>query len=44
MHLTTIDYLIIAAYFVIVVGIGLWFRNRAGKNISEYFISGRSLP
>ncbi|MDA8744636.1 Na+:solute symporter [Rubripirellula amarantea] len=44
MILTTIDYVVIAAYFVVTIGIGLWFRSRASKDISEYFISGRSLP
>ncbi|MDG1872300.1 MAG: Na+:solute symporter [Mariniblastus sp.] len=44
MTLTTIDFLIIALYFVLTLGIGFWFRSRASKDISEYFISGRSLP
>lgn len=44
MILTTIDYIVIAAYFAITIGIGLWFRARAGKDIAEYFVSGRSLP
>ncbi|QDS94574.1 Sodium/glucose cotransporter [Roseimaritima multifibrata] len=44
MILTAVDYLVIAAYFAITLGIGLWFRNRASKDITEYFISGRSLP
>jgi Na+/proline symporter len=44
MILTFIDYVIIVAYFLVTLGIGLWFRNRASKDISEYFISGRSLP
>ena len=44
MTLTTVDYLIIVLYFVAMLGIGFWYRSRAGKNITEYFISGRSLP
>ena len=44
MILTFLDYVVIAVYFAVTIGIGLWFRNRAGKNITEYFVSGRSLP
>jgi SSS family solute:Na+ symporter len=44
MTLTWIDYLIIGLYFAVTVSIGFWFRRQAGKNLSEYFISGRSLP
>ncbi|QDT12665.1 sodium:solute symporter family protein [Planctomycetes bacterium K23_9] len=44
MILTTIDYVVIAVYFTVTIGIGLWFRNRASKDIAEYFVSGRSLP
>ena len=44
MILTFLDYVVIAIYFAVTIGIGLWFRNRAGKNITEYFVSGRSLP
>lgn len=44
MILTLIDYVIIAAYFLVTIGIGLWFRARANKDISEFFISGRALP
>lgn len=44
MTLSTVDYLIIVLYFAVMLGIGFWYRSRAGKNITEYFISGRSLP
>ncbi|MDH5643951.1 MAG: sodium:proline symporter, partial [Gemmatimonadota bacterium] len=44
MQLTAPDWTIIVLYFVIALGIGLAFRKRAGKNLTEYFISGRSLP
>ena len=44
MTLTILDYSIIVLYFVVMLGIGFWYRSRAGKNIAEYFISGRSLP
>ncbi|EIQ01246.1 Na+/proline symporter [Opitutaceae bacterium TAV1] len=44
MTLTAVDWIIIAAYFAICLGIGLVFRKRAGKNLEEYFVSGRQLP
>jgi Na+/proline symporter len=39
-----LDWLIVGAYFVLSAGIGLAFMKRAGKNVSEFFVSGRSLP
>ncbi|MBL8755134.1 MAG: Na+:solute symporter [Planctomycetes bacterium] len=44
MHLELIDWAIIAGYFVLSLGIGLWFKNKAGESFVEYFASGRSLP
>jgi len=39
-----LDWIIVAGYLVFAVGVGLVFRKRAGKNITEYFLSGRNLP
>ena len=39
-----LDWIIVAAYVVFALSIGLIFRKRAGKSISEYFLSGRNLP
>ena len=44
MRITALDWAIIAAYFAISAGIGLVFTKRAGRSMSEYFVSGRSLP
>ena len=44
MTLTVIDWLIIVGYFLLTIGIGLFFRRRAGSSLSEFFVSGRSLP
>jgi len=38
------DWLIIAAYFAFVFGIAIYFSKRAGKNTSQFFLSGRNLP
>jgi len=44
MHLSTIDWVILCAYLGFAVGVGLWFRRRASRNVDEYFLSGRTLP
>jgi solute:Na+ symporter, SSS family len=42
--LTWIDWLTVACYFALNLGIGLYFRSRAGKSLEEYFLSGRNIP
>jgi len=42
--LQTADLLIIIFYFVFSVGIAVYYSKRAGKNINEFFLSGRNLP
>ncbi|MFC1757790.1 sodium:solute symporter family protein, partial [Planctomycetota bacterium] len=44
MELSFIDWLIVCAYLAITLGIGLFFRKRANQGLSDYFVSGRSLP
>jgi len=44
MTLSFADWLIIAAYFVVSVAIGLYYTERAGRSLTDYFLSGRSLP
>ena len=44
MQLELIDWVIIVGYFVVTLGIGAWFTRRAGSNLAEFFVSGRSLP
>ena len=44
MKLTTPDWLFIIWYFILSIGIGVYYSRKAGKSISEYFLSGRSLP
>jgi len=44
MRLAAVDWIFIVWYFVLSIGIGLYYSKRAGKSISEYFLSGRSLP
>ncbi|HUL01601.1 MAG TPA: sodium:solute symporter family protein [Gemmatimonadales bacterium] len=44
MKLTAIDWAIVALYFLLNLGIGLYYRARAGKSVGEYFLSGRNVP
>lgn len=44
MQLTTLDWVIVAAYFALSLVIGLFYYKRAGESTSEYFVAGRSLP
>ncbi|NIR52995.1 Na+:solute symporter [candidate division KSB1 bacterium] len=44
MQLALLDWIIISLYMVFAIGVGVFFSKRAGKNITEYFISGRNLP
>lgn len=44
MTLTALDWAIVAAFFVVSLGIGLWYRGKASESFVEYFASGRSLP
>ena len=44
MQVSLLDWAFVAIYFVLALGVGLYFSRRAGGNIVEYFTSGRSLP
>src|ERR1700740_3031448 len=44
MRLTYIDWVCIALYFMGNFAIGLYYRSRAGKSVSEFFLSGRDVP
>jgi len=44
MHLSLIDWLIIGAYLILSLIIGLSFRKKAGKSLTDFFLSGRNLP
>ncbi|MBI5463744.1 MAG: Na+:solute symporter [Ignavibacteriales bacterium] len=44
MHLQWIDWLIVAASLIICFAPALFFGKRAGKNTTEFFASGRSVP
>src|SRR6266849_4316806 len=41
MQLTAADWVVIALYFVFNLLIGLYFRKRATKSVTDFFLSGR---
>jgi len=44
MHLALVDWIIVAAYLVFAVVVGLHYAKRAGSDVDQFFLSGRSLP
>ena len=44
MQLTTVDWIIVALYFAFNIAIGFYYKSRAGKSVSEFFLSGRDVP
>jgi len=44
MLLHSFDWLILAAFFAVVLFIGLWSSKTAGENQEQFFLGGRSMP
>jgi solute:Na+ symporter, SSS family len=44
MKLTVWDWAWIALYFLFNIAIGFYYKSRAGKSVSEFFLSGRNVP
>lgn len=42
--LAAIDWIIIVSFLLLSLGIGLYYRQNAGKSISDFFLGGRNLP
>jgi SSS family solute:Na+ symporter len=42
--ISTLDWAIVAAYFVLSIGIGLAFTKKGGESLEEYFVAGRAVP
>ncbi len=38
------DYAIIVGYFIVLVGIGSYFRKKAAASMEDYFLAGRKMP
>lgn len=43
-QLPWVDWVIIAAYFIFSLTVGIVFTKKAGKDISSFFLGGRNLP
>src|ERR1700690_3495120 len=44
MTLTPLDWAIVAAYFVLSIGVGIAFTKRGGESLEQYFVAGRRAP
>ncbi|HLQ51365.1 MAG TPA: hypothetical protein VK129_07690, partial [Terriglobales bacterium] len=44
MKLTLLDWAVVVAYFAVNLGIGFYYFRRASGSVSEFFVSGRSVP
>ena len=44
MNITFLDWSIIASFFIISISIGIYMSKRAGKGMTDFFLSGRKLP
>jgi SSS family solute:Na+ symporter len=44
MTLSSLDWIIIGAYFALSAAVGVWYAARGGRSVTDYFLSGRSLP
>ena len=41
---TPVDYILIAVYFSVLVGMGIYLQRKASASVEDYFIGGRKLP
>lgn len=44
MYLAPLDWVLVSLYFILSFGIGAYYYRRAGKNTSEFFLTGRNMP
>ncbi len=44
MQLTWLDWFVVVLYFALNIGIGFYYKARAGRSVSEFFLSGRNVP
>jgi SSS family solute:Na+ symporter len=44
MRLTALDWAVVAGFFALNIGIGVFYGRRAGGSVSEFFLSGRNVP
>ena len=44
MHLSFLDWTIIAAFLIVTLVIGQWASKKAGRSVKDFFLSGRDMP
>jgi len=44
MLLSTLDWTIIGAYFILSLAVGLWASKQAGKDTKSFFLAGQNMP
>ena len=44
MQLTSLDWAVVALYFLFNLSVGLYYRRRAESSVDEFFLSGRNVP
>ena len=44
MNLTSLDWGIVAAYFLLSLAVGVWASKQAGKDTRSFFLAGRNMP
>ena len=44
MQLSSLDWYILAGFFITLLLIGFWASKKAGKSVNEFFLSGRNMP
>lgn len=42
-RMVTLDWVVIALYFLVTISVGLSFSHRAGKGVEDFFLAGRKL-
>ena len=44
MNLSSFDWLIVFAYLVLSLAVGIWAAKKAGENTESFFLAGRNMP
>ncbi len=44
MNFSTLDWIIIISFLAITLFVGLYFKDRASKSLTDFFLAGRNLP
>ena len=42
--MAALDWIIVAAFLALVLGIGFWYSRRASKSVEDFFVGGRTIP